>query len=160
MNSRLDQDQDNAALTEIKNLQSDFAELKSRQSIGRALVKRTYVVQTANAFDLSAYSIPANTLHSFVITVTGDGSQPQPYGIQYSQVYNGGTDAGHRLSDYQQLDATGTYYSWLPSPPSPLAGPNKMSWTIAVQAGSSSASVYIKIRTMMTCKGVSLSLSY
>ncbi|BAS17638.1 hypothetical protein AHiyo8_59410 [Arthrobacter sp. Hiyo8] len=76
MNSRLDQDQDNAALTEIKNLQSDFAELKSRQSIGRALVKRTYVVQTANAFDLSAYSIPANTLHSFVITVTGDGSQP------------------------------------------------------------------------------------
>ena len=160
MNNRLDQDQDNAVLTEIKNLQSDFAELKSRQSIARSLVTRAYSVQTSNTFDLSAYSIPANTLHSFVIMVTGDGSQPQPYGIQYSQVYNGGTDAGHRLSDYQQVDATGTYYSWLPSPPSPFAGPNKMSWTISVQAGSSGASVYIKIRTMMTCKGVSITLSY
>lgn len=158
MNSRLDQDQDNTALTEIKNLQSDLAELKSRQSIGRALVKMTFLSQTANTFDLSAYSIPANTTHYFYIFFTGDGTQANPYGSHYSQIYNNGTDSAHRLSDYQQTDSTGTFYFTYPN--SQILAIYGMGWVIGVAAGSSGASIYIKIRTMMTCKGVSLTMSY
>lgn len=157
MNSRLDQDQDNAALTEIKNLQSDFAELKSRQSIGRALIKMTYISQTANAFDLSAYSIPANTTHYFYILFTGDRTQENPYGSHYSQIYNNGTDSAHRLSDYQQTDSTGTFYFTYPN--SQILATYGMGWVIGVAAGSSGASIYIKMRTMMSCKGVSLTLT-
>jgi hypothetical protein len=158
MNDRLDQDRDNAALAEIRKLQGDLAELKSRQSIGRALVKMTYVSQTANSVDLSAYSIPANTIHYFYIFFTGDGSQAEPYGSHYSQIYNNGTAPANRLSDYQQKDGSGTFYFTYPN--SQYRNVNGMSWAIGVSAGASGASISIKMRTMTTCKGVSLAMSF
>jgi hypothetical protein len=160
VNSRLDQQIDHTFETTLQTLQSDVAELKSRQPTGSALVKRSYISQTANTFDLSAYSIPANTIHFFYITFTGDGTQDDPYGIQYCQIYNNGTDSAHRLSDYQQLDATGTYYFSTATRPSPFIGPKKMTWTIGISAGSSGASVYLKMRIMATCKGANLALTY
>ena len=154
MNSRLDNDGDNAILTEIKSLQQDIAALKaSRQSINHGLVQHAYTGQSPYAFDISAYSIPANTGHGFWITFTGDGSQPTPFGVQYSAVYNNGTDAAHRLSDFIMYDSTNTYYNWgfgsaggTPSAPT-------LSWFINVNAGPSGANVYIKFRISTTCKG-------
>ncbi|WP_427007203.1 hypothetical protein [Pseudarthrobacter sp. H2] len=137
-----------------------MTELKSRQPTGSALVKRSYISQTANSFDLSAYSIPANTTQFFYITFTGDGTQAEPYGIQYSQIYNNGTDSAHRLSDYQQYDSTDTFYFSQAVRPSPFIGPNKMTWTVGIGAGPSGASVYIKMRVMVSCKGSSLALTY
>jgi hypothetical protein len=160
MNNRIDQEIDHHYETTVRSLQMDVTELKSRQPTDSALVKRSYVSQTSNTFDLSAIAIAANTIRYFYITFTGDGTQAEPYGIQYSQVYNNGTDAGHRLSDYQQLDATGTYYFFSPTRPSPFIGPKKMTWTIGVSAGPSGASVYIKLRIMATCKGTNIEVTY
>jgi hypothetical protein len=154
MNSRLDYDQDSTVLTQIRNLQSDVAELKSRQSIGRELVTRTYSVQTVNAWDYSAYAIAPNTVMSFYFTATGDGTQDRPYGSQYSGVYNNGTDSAHRLSDYQVNDATGTNYAWRNLVPGTTT--NIMQWIITVRAGSSGASIYIKFRAVLSCKAVRL----
>lgn len=153
MNSRLDNSQDNATITEIKSLQADIAELKSRQSIGHGSVTHAYTGSSPYAFDVSAYSIAANATHGFWITFTGDGSQAMPYGIQYSAVYNNGTDSAHRLSDYLIADSTGTYYNWgfgsaggTPSAPT-------LTWFVNVNAGSSGASAYIKFRISTSCKG-------
>lgn len=160
MNSRIDQEIGNHYQTTVEGLQRDVMELKSRQPTGSALVKRAYVSQTSNSFDLSAYSIPANTWHYFYIEFTGDGTQDEPYGSQYSKIYNGGTAPANRLSDYQQTDAGGTYYFSTATRPSPFIGPKKMTWMIGVFAGSAGASIYIKMRVMCTCKGVGLALTY
>lgn len=153
MNSRLDNTHDNATITEIKSLQADINELKSRQSVGHGLVTHGYVGQSTAAFDISAYSIPANTTHGFWITFTGDGSQATPYGVQFSAVYNNGTDSAHRLSDYLIGDSTGTYYNWGIGSAGGTPSAPTLTWFINVNAGSSGASVYIKVRIQVSCRG-------
>lgn len=151
MNSRLDRDLSSTAVAQLNRLTTDANELKSRQSIGRSLVKRSYLAQSTSAFDVNGFSIAANDIHFFNLVYTGDKTQTYPYGVQFSQVYNGGTDAGHRLSDYQLQDATGTYYTW--NSDGTYMGTNKMAWVIVVYAGSSGATVYLKARTMTTSGG-------
>jgi hypothetical protein len=153
VSSRLDNTQDNGTITEIKSLQADIAELKSRQSVGHGSVTHGYIGQSPNAFDVSAYAIPANTTHSFWITFTGDGSQPAPYGVQFSAVYNNGTDAAHRLSDYVMYDSTNTYYNWGLSSAGGTPSAPTLTWFVNVNAGASGASVYIKFRISTTGKG-------
>lgn len=160
MNNRIDQEIGNHYQTTVEGIQRDVMELKSRQPIGSALVKRAYLSQTSNSFDVSANSIPANTTRYFYLTFTGDGSQVQPYGIQFSQIYNNGTGSGQRLSDYQQKDASGTYYFSSATRPPSFNNANKMTWVIGVSAGPSGASIYIKLRVMATCKGSNLELTY
>lgn len=154
MNSRLDHAGDKVVLTEIKRLQTDIAQLKaSRQNIDPSLITHAYVAESTAAMDVNGYVLAANTAHQFNLTFTGDGTQPFPYGVQFSSVYNGGTDSAHQLSDYHILDSTGTYYT------SGLGGsnsdPNHPSiwWGITVTAGSAGATVYIKFRTLTTSAG-------
>jgi hypothetical protein len=160
MNDRLSQQVEHNLKSTLEGLQHDLAELKSRQPTASSLVKRSFTSQTSNTFDIVAHSIPANTVRYFYLTFTGDGTQPQPYGIQYCQIYNNGTSSGNRLSDYQQRDITGTYYFSSATRPSPFIGPNKMTWIIGVSAGASGASIYLKIRVMASCKGTALELTF
>jgi len=158
MNSRLDHDQDNAVITQIKGLQSDVEELKSRQSIGRELVARSYSIQTAASFDVSAYSVPANSTHFIYFFLTCDTSQTYPYGVQYCQVYNNGTDAAHRLSDYEINDSTGVNYKWAFN--TGYRNVNAISWYLSiVNTGSSAASIYVKFRAIVSAPAVSLGYS-
>ncbi|MDQ0825429.1 hypothetical protein QFZ60_001602 [Arthrobacter sp. B2I5] len=158
MNNRLDHQLQNSVGSEIESLEQDLGELKSRQSIGRELVKRSYLVQTASTFDLSAYSIPANTTKFFSLQLTGDNTQAWPYGIQYSQIYNNGTDAAHRLSDYNINDSTGVSYFWFPN--TGIRSVNTMAWTIGVVTQATPASIYMKFRAQLSCKATVLNLIY
>ncbi len=151
MNNRIAALPENSYAAEVKQLQVDLQELKSRQSIPRSLIGRAYITTTSNTWDINGVSVAANSIRSFLLIFSADHTQTWPYGVQYSQVYNGGTDAGHRLSDYQQLDATGTLYNWLTY--SVGNSQNTVGWQIVVSAGPTGATVYIKGRTMTTCKG-------
>ncbi|WP_143690361.1 hypothetical protein [Williamsia sterculiae] len=139
------------AATVIGDISTNIETLRSRQPVGRALVKRSFISQTANAFDVNGYSVPANQAAFFYLLFTGNNTQAFPYGVPYVAVYNGGTDSAHRLSDYLQVDSTGTGYSWEIN--GTYFGPNKVGWIIAIEAGSSGATVYMKVRTMTTCPG-------
>lgn len=154
MNSRLDHAGDRAILTEIKSLQTDIAQLKAaQQAVDPALITHAYVSETTNTVDAGPITMAAGATHQFTLTFTGDGSVPFPYGVQFSQVFNGGTDSAHQLSDYMMVDSTGTYYNWA------LGGsnsdPNHPSiwWGIIVTAGSSGATIYVKFRTLTTSMG-------
>lgn len=155
--TRLDNSTDNTFSTELASLWTDVNELKSRQNINRSLVRRSFITTSNSAFDVNGFTIAAGQTHFFEIVFTGDGSQPYPYGVQYSQVYNNGTDSAHRMSDYQLLDFSNSFYNW--SADASVTGPHQIGWFIAVNAGPLGAVVYIKVRTMTTCAG-SWSLSW
>jgi hypothetical protein len=159
MNNRLDQLPAKRLMTEIDRLEQDLGDLKTRQSIPRSLVTRAYPFQTTNAFDVSDFAIAANTAHYFYIEYDGDGTQASPYAQNYCQVYNNGTDAAHRLSDYQLNDSTGTSYSYYLQYPSPLKPVDSITIVLSVLAGASGASIYIKLRLMGTSKATNVSVN-
>lgn len=155
MSNRLDQQTDQALMAEIMRLRTDVDQLKSRQSINRSLITKSIVSQSSNPVDLSAINVPANTTRYFYIRFATDTDFTYPYGVQFSQVYNGGTDSAHRLSDYGIVDSTGAGYFWFLQ----SASSYSLFWVIGVNAGSTDASVYLKVRTVTTNKG-SLDISY
>lgn len=139
----------------LEAIERDLQELKSRQPIARALQSKTFISATALPFDVSAYAVPANTIMYFYFTVNCDGSQARPYGIQYSDVYNGGTAPGNRLSDYQATDASGVLYASYINADTITVG--TVGFIIAVTTGATAASIYIKFRAIVSSKSVSMS---
>jgi hypothetical protein len=151
MSSRLDRDQESALITEIAGLQRDLNELRTRQSIARSLLRRTYTVSTAAAFDVNGVVIPAGGVKNFYFYAKGDQTQVAPYGVQYSQVYSNGTAPANLLPDDLTLNSSGTSYNWVPID----AGADYyMGWAITVNniGSSSSATIYIKFRAQLSCK--------
>lgn len=155
MSSRLDRQDQNVAGALIESISNDIRELKTRQSIPRALTSKTYVTANPGTWDLTGVSVPAGGSDSYLARWTSDGNQPSPFPQYYVQV----TQSGTTLTNYgYRTSALGGYV--LGPPTSTVGNFNKFGQLqfarqITLYAPTSSTGIFnIKVSVLGTTKGV------
>jgi hypothetical protein len=91
----------------IEQLETDLADLRTRQSVPKALITRG-IYTPGKTYDITAVVLAAGTSHTYIIYFDGDGSQPNPYGYPVFSIFNGSTALVPWVSD-----ASGAGFVWV-----------------------------------------------